>query len=270
MTAATASTFQALAAATPLKVLPDHIHVILGAALAWHFIYRLGYRLSEWSGNKHFAALSPIKRVDWGLHITSSVHAVLISILAWKVFGDPVLQEDKLFAYTPYAGNVYAIACGYFLWDTLICLYYLKHFGFGFAIHGIACLVVFGLCFRPFLLYYGAVFLFFELSTPFLNIHWFCDKTGRTGSTLQAINGVILLAVFFAARICFGFYQSGDFFVSMLRRKDEVPIAFMATYSVANVVLNGLNVFWFVKMISAITRRFSKSSSSKRVRNKSE
>ena len=59
---------------------------------------------------------------------------------------------------------------------------------------------------RPFLQYFSPRFLLWELSTPFLNIHWFLDKTGRTGSTFQLVNGILLLCTFFGVRIVYGWY----------------------------------------------------------------
>lgn len=61
---------------------------------------------------------------------------------------------------------------------------------------------------RPFVNYYGPVFILYELSTPFLNVHWFCDKLNLTGSTLQWYNGIMLLVTFFCSRLCWGTYQS--------------------------------------------------------------
>jgi TLC domain len=61
---------------------------------------------------------------------------------------------------------------------------------------------------RPFVNYYGPVFVLYELSTPFLNIHWFCDKLNMTGSTLQWYNGIVLLLTFFGCRLVWGTYQS--------------------------------------------------------------
>jgi hypothetical protein len=48
----------------------------------------------------------------------------------------------------------------------------------------------------------------YELSTPFLNIHWFLDKAGRTGSTVQLVNGICLIAAFFGCRLVWGNYQT--------------------------------------------------------------
>lgn len=61
---------------------------------------------------------------------------------------------------------------------------------------------------RPFVNYYAPVFILYELSSPFLNIHWFCDKLGLTGSRLQLYNGILLIGTFFACRLVWGTYSS--------------------------------------------------------------
>lgn len=61
---------------------------------------------------------------------------------------------------------------------------------------------------RPFANYYGPTFILYELSSPFLNVHWFCDKLNLTGSKLQWYNGMVLLATFFCCRLVWGTYQS--------------------------------------------------------------
>lgn len=61
---------------------------------------------------------------------------------------------------------------------------------------------------RPFCNYYGPVFILYELSSPFLNVHWFCDKLNLTGSKLQWYNGMLLLFTFFCCRLVWGTYQS--------------------------------------------------------------
>lgn len=106
-------------------------------------------------------------------------------------------------------------------------------------------------------MYYGGRFLLFELSTPFLNFHWFMDKLSLTGSKLQLVNGIILLNVFFFARIAYGWYTSIDFYFLTLANIHRFPFVLFAFYAVSNTILNGLNVFWFYKMIASATRRFS-------------
>lgn len=52
------------------------------------------------------------------------------------------------------------------------------------------------------------MFILYELSSPFLNVHWFCDKLNLTGSKLQWYNGMVLLSMFFLCRLCWGTYNS--------------------------------------------------------------
>ncbi|KAF9986344.1 hypothetical protein BGZ65_007926 [Modicella reniformis] len=177
-------------------------------------------------------------------------------MLAAPLLWDEPLIQNKVFGHDSYAGQVYAVTCGYFLWDTLHSIRHMKEFGIGFVFHGFCSFSVFMFSFRPFLQYYGSVFLMFELSTPFLNIHWFMDKLGMTGSVYQLINGVVLLAVFFSVRIVFGLYMSYQAYQDVMLVYDQVPLHLLVVYSAANVVLNTLNLFWFYKMIESLTRRF--------------
>ena len=146
---------------------------------------------------------------------------------------------------------------------------------------------------KPFAIYYGLRFVLYELSTPFLNIHWFLDKMGRTGSTLQLVNGIALLASFFAARLVWGSYLSACIYADVWRaweargeargaacaayqtlergvagtgaleellkaplRCREMPAGLALFYVGANTALWLLNVYWFGKMVKAVRKRF--------------
>ena len=73
--------------------------------------------------------------------------------------------------------------------------------------------------------YYGPVFILYELSTPFLNVHWFCDKLNMTGSKLQWYNGIMLLATFFGSRLLWGTYQSWRVFQDVWAILGQYPSA---------------------------------------------
>ena len=142
---------------------------------------------------------------------------------------------------------------------------------------------------RPFLNYYSNVFILYELSTPFLNIHWFFDKLNMTGSRGQFYNGIALLSTFFSCRLIWGTYQSAIVYVDMWkavhtapspeyiaaafsdpttaydvnknlmffsRDADTLPLWLAGTYIASNIVLNTLNWYWFFKMVSAVRKRF--------------
>ncbi len=143
---------------------------------------------------------------------------------------------------------------------------------------------------RPFLNYYSPIFILYELSTPFLNIHWFFDKLNMTGSRAQLYNGIALLVTFFSCRLIWGTWQSAVVYVDMWKAVHNSPdagyvaasfahtnnatladpnlntMAFVTNapvpawlaliYVASNLVLNTLNWFWFVKMIAAVRKRF--------------
>jgi hypothetical protein len=140
--------------------------------------------------------------------------------------------------------------------------------------------------------YYACTFILYELSSPFLNIHWFCDKLNMTGTTLQFVNGIVLLCTFFSCRILWGSYQSIRVFSDIYQaytagavtRSDPdvgklsgntvvgnagfkhdvlqfaegqtVPLWLVTAYLASNIILNGLNWFWFAKMIETLRSRF--------------
>jgi hypothetical protein len=146
---------------------------------------------------------------------------------------------------------------------------------------------------RPFVNYYGPTFILYELSSPFLNIHWICDKLNMTGSKIQFYNGIVLLFTFFGCRLCWGSYQSARVFydvyraifsphlaltdpafgklsngttveasnipmgdIMMFAGDRSVPVWLAGCYLLSNVTLNGLNWFWFSKMIETLRKRF--------------
>ncbi|KAF8489787.1 DUF887-domain-containing protein [Russula emetica] len=245
-----------MAAILPLH-LPDHLPTLLISTVGFAAIHHLG--APEFArfllGKKGWDALGSRDRVGWQSHVASLVHALLILPMAARYLHLPALAADRAFGWDPRVGTLFAVTSGYFLWDAIVCLVHYE--GMGFVIHGWACLVIYLNVFRPFLAYYGPRFILWELSTPFLNIHWMLDKTGQTGSPLQLVNGLILLCTFACARIGYGFIISYQFLQTLLEVHDGLSSAIFASYICGNITLNGLNVFWFSKMIAALRKRFT-------------
>lgn len=113
-----------------------------------------------------------------------------------------------------------------------------------------------------------------------------------TGSTVQLINGIMLLCTFFCCRIVWGTYQSIRVFTDMYNmytagpvtlsdpdvgrlsnnttvgnagfkndvlkfsEGQHVPLWLVSAYLASNFILNGLNWFWFGKMIETLRKRF--------------
>ena len=105
--------------------------------------------------------------------------------------------------------------------------------------------------------------MLYELSTPFLNIHWYLDKVGMTGSTAQLVNGIALITTFGCSRLIWGTYQSVQMFQDVwraIKQPEELPVPqwLALVYLGSMTLLSGLNFYWFGQMIQTVTRRFQK------------
>lgn len=281
-----------------LPTLPLHIHEILGFAIFYQVLYKYGApAISRRLVPSYYSSFNKRTQINWDVHIVSFVQSLIVCGFAlWTIREDAERAQlgwqGRVFGYTGSTGVVQALGAGYFVWDFFMCLKYINIFGPGMLAHAISALSVFTLGFRPFVNYYAPVFILYELSSPFLNIHWACDKLNLTGSIYQLINGVALIFVFFTARLCYGTYQSFsvayDVYTAMrlsatdvvlaeapfskgvatepstnelaeiLRFYDRssIPLWLPAVYLGSNLVLNGLNWYWFGKMITTIKARF--------------
>jgi hypothetical protein len=120
--------------------------------------------------------------------------------------------------------------------------------------------------------------MLYELSTPFLNFHWFFDKLNMTGSKAQLYNGIALISVFFSCRLVWGAYSSFYIYqdtwnalsfdpttVKLSTNEDlmrfghdhALPAWLVIIYMGGHITLQLLNVFWLGKMIAAIRKRFT-------------
>lgn len=200
--------------ALSLPTLPYHIHEVLFALVFYQTIESIiSPVLSTYFFPSIYPNLAFRTRINWDVHAVSMVQSCIINVLAlWIVFTDKERKSmnalERVYGYTGALGLIQGLAAGYFLWDVAVSTRYYRIFGPGIWAHAVAALFVFSFGFRPFCNYYGPVFVLYELSSPFLNVHWFCDKLGMTGSKLQWYNGIILLATFFGCRLVWGTYQS--------------------------------------------------------------
>ncbi|KAH7160101.1 TLC domain-containing protein [Dactylonectria estremocensis] len=266
-----------------LPTLPLHIHEVLFAALLYSVIfYPISPLLSNWLAPAHYSKLPRKRRLNWDAHVVSMFQSILINGLAiWVMLTDDELNQmtwqERVWGYTGGSGFIQAFAAGYFLWDLIVTSLNFDVFGIGTLAHAIAALFVYSLGFRPFVNYYACVFILWELSTPFLNVHWFMDKVNMTGSRAQLYNGLMLLFTFFCCRLVYGTYSSFCVFhdiwssinaspnLSKLElsptllfatQESTVPLWLAATYLLSNLTLNGLNFYWFFMMIRAVRKRF--------------
>ncbi|KAH7030805.1 TLC domain-containing protein [Microdochium trichocladiopsis] len=291
---------QPLADFFSLPTLPLHIHEIVIMASFYQFVATvISPLVSLLIFPTQYEALSRSKKLSWDVHVVSLVQSTTINILAlWVLFTDQEVKEmdwqERLWGYDGAAAMIQAFAAGYFVWDLIITASNVKIFGLGMLAHAISALLAYSLGFRPFVNYYSCNFILWELSSPFLNIHWFCDKVGLTGSKFQLYNGFLLIGTFFSCRLVYGtlnsYWVARDILAGInatpnvmatLAAKDAanvtlpvtlpasyeqtmiyvnenttVPLWLAAVYIGANLTLNCLNFYWFFKMIEAIRKRF--------------
>ncbi|KAG5296765.1 DUF887 domain-containing protein [Histoplasma ohiense] len=228
-------------------------------------------------------------KLNWDVHVVSLIQSCLVNAAAlWVMFADKERQamtsSERVSGYSGTCGLVQAMAVGYFIWDLIVSTRYIGVFGIGLWFHAVSALWVFSLGFRPFVNYYAPTFILYELSSPFLNFHWFFDKVNMTGSKAQWYNGMMLLLVFFCCRLVWGTWQSFRVFIDIFTvysgasggstripvnatnaeaskfadgsMAGSVPLWLVATYLSSNFILNSLNFFWFWRMIETVMKRF--------------
>lgn len=198
-----------------LPMLPYHIHEVLFFFILYQFIQSI---VSPWLSTRLFPKIYPTfnrrNKLNWDIHIVSLVQSVLVNAVAlWVMFVDEERKGmtgpgERVLGYTGACGLVQSMAVGYFVWDLIVSTLHIGDFGIGLFLHAVSALTVYMFGFRPFVVSYSPVFILYELSTPFLNMHWFFDKVNMTGSRAQWYNGMMLLGVFFSCRLIWGIWQS--------------------------------------------------------------
>ncbi|OQD69977.1 hypothetical protein PENDEC_c028G01182 [Penicillium decumbens] len=201
--------------------LAGHGHEVVLAFAFYQFIHSfLSPWLSPIIAPQSYPKLNARTKLNWDIHVVSLVQSVIICAAAlWVMFVDDerwsMSSAERVFGYTGACGLIQALAVGYFLYDLIVSVVHIKMFGIGMLFHAISALWVFSLGFRPFINYYAPTFILYELSSPFLNIHWFLDKVNMTGSRAQWYNGMALLATFFSCRLVWGTWQSVLVYIDM-------------------------------------------------------
>ncbi|THH26604.1 hypothetical protein EUX98_g7588 [Antrodiella citrinella] len=247
---------QPLAETWGLRHLPEHFSTLVYTVVFYTFLHVIvAPYLSPIVAPVAYAKLKGSRsRNNWHIHLVSFVNAIALSWLSYKSLFHDKTEADKAFGWHESIGTLDAVAVGYFIWEFVDAAY--NYTDLGFVLHGLICTVLYTLTFKPFMGYYSPRFLLWELSTPFLNIHWLLDKLDLTGSIYQYVNGILLLSVFFSVRIVYGLTMSFYFAQTLLEVRNQMSPLFVVTLFVGNIVLNGLNLFWFYKMIATLRKRF--------------
>jgi hypothetical protein len=124
-----------------------------------------------------------------------------VPIAIWAIC-QPLMQADRLHATHPLTHVMLCAAAGFFLHDAIAC--YLREPPM-YILHGATCFVGYTAgALLSSLHFYGALFLMWELSTPFVQLRWALFKMGKSETLLYKVNGCAMVSTFFLARIAFG------------------------------------------------------------------
>jgi hypothetical protein len=106
--------------------LPD----VLRSLGIWVGLQLLSNRVSPKLFPQTWSKLKPATRASWNIHWVALVHALVITPATariwWKVYqqggmgGTHALGQDRLYGFDKETGSVYAIALGYFIWDSIV------------------------------------------------------------------------------------------------------------------------------------------------------
>lgn len=215
------------------------------------------YLEAIFKGNKSL----PASQVRPAVHqaatnLVGLLHVLVVVPLAISVLLDPSMIKDRLYGTTPTSTTMLAVASGYFVHDLVICAIQLHTWGPAYLFHALFCSLLY--CYGFFsqvLHYYGAMFLLWELSTPFVYARWFLHKAGMSRTAAYKINGVLMVLVFFLCRNVAGLVCSIDFFRETSPELQHptpggLSPAAIWLYRGLNLPLNALNAFWFYKMLT--------------------
>lgn len=247
----------------------ENLHSVLYVALAYQVWYLLALNfvfppLTRWrlshSKTPNDKKKAKTLNIQAAIHFVSLLQSIVVVYLSLLFLCD---KEKSDFPYRDVDSRIFGrcrdtevitiYAIGYFLWDMYISA---CHSTLPFVLHGAVSTTVFVIGLKPYIQYYAPVFLMFELSNPFLNFRWFGLKylptENRVCGILLLLNNLVLLLLFFGARIAWGWYQiarlTWDFV--LVRNDDRFLLLDSCIIVGGNLILDALNAVWFSTMMA--------------------
>ncbi|GEQ68772.1 hypothetical protein JCM33374_g2441 [Metschnikowia sp. JCM 33374] len=248
---------------SPQSHFAAHWHEIVLSAVFYFSLQAVSPWISRRLFGKAYTGLNHKTKLNFDIHVVSMFQCIVSLVILVPAWGHPHFQNRQLdphssiFGYNAYVGFVSSVTIGYFVWDLFVCIKYINLFGAGFLVHAFAALFVFSCTLRPYAMPWTPAFLIFELSTPFVNINWFASRlpAGTISDRVIAINGILLIVVFFLVRIVWGFYAVSIAAYDMYAVAAHDSVFFPISILSLNVALDILNVYWFSKMLAIANKK---------------
>lgn len=206
-----------------------------------------------------YRELSSDGKRHWRAVVTSLLHAVVVcSMCVWIVlFPEVDIEENRIYGYSLLGNQAFAIASGFFLYDTTNCF---KSTGpmYAYIAHHLASFLCYTFVQYPFLCYYAVRFLLYELSTPLLDVRSMLLVLKRKDTALFVAVEKTFGLTFFAVRICMGIPLSlqafrDTYYLFDANEQHSTPVAIFFIF--ANLGLNALNVHWMGLMFKKALKK---------------
>nr|XP_039273581.1 TLC domain-containing protein 4-A-like [Styela clava] len=198
-----------------------------------------------------YNALSTEKKGEFHSRTCSTAHAVIVSVLCvYIVVADEEAKKDMVEGDSWLARSCLAVAIGYLLMDLRYCIRNINK-DLGSFLHHISAIYPYSLVILLGVLSYYANFrLMAEISTPFVNIRWYYDVTGRKNSQIYFYNGLFLAGTFFLFRIAvMPVYYYLVYAAVGTEAYDRLGLALQLSWIIPCIVLDVLNFLWFYKIM---------------------
>lgn len=186
--------------------------------------------------------------------ITGAIHNAIQIPLGLILLLDPHCYNDRITGTTPLSRTTMLISAGFFGHDLIMCLKRFASEGPLYTFHAAVCHAAYTFAIHTgFLHYHGAAFLMWELSTPFVHLRWFMHKMKLDHTQGYLVNGFLMIAAFFFARIVWGYYAGYLLVMDVVGERYKVPASPFpvwgtVAYCLVAIAMNSLNSFWFWKM----------------------
>lgn len=224
----------------------------IAVGLCWDVANRTlpGVVLSRsWS---QYSKLPDADRRMWDVKFINVMFALTIIPLVFYCLNfDEALQLSPLNGTSAMVRIASAVAVGFFIWDCIICIKYLRDWGPAFLFHGLFCLAAFSqVAFFQIQVAQTLAALYYELSTPFLNTRWYMQQARAYSHPIWDPINYAFAGTFILVRIFYGSYLTHSV-LSTVASETCLPwwARLFTTFNACSSF--GLNCKWGVDIISS-------------------
>jgi hypothetical protein len=204
---------------------------------------------------KGYSKLLEKDRMSWDVKFTNVLFSLVIVPLAYYCRN----YDDALIA-CPTNGTSHlvrlcsALTVGFFIWDVVVCVRYLKDWGVAFLFHGVFCLTIY-LQVAWFQVTVAHAFgaLYYEASTPFLNARWYMQQAKAYKHPFFNYLTYAFASAFIGVRIFFGGFHTYSILI-MCTEETCLPLFARVIASIVIVCSFGLNCKWAFDIVVSATK----------------